>query len=87
MFKAIIIQTDMDKDKTEFALKTVEQQFSMFGKTSLMSKGIKESMDAKFGPDHNVVFGDGFGACFTHADGGYAKISLDKQLTILIFKV
>ena len=85
MITANVLQTDMDKEKEGFILKTVEQKFAEFGKTSLMAKGVKEAMDAQYGPVHNVIFGDNYGASITHETGSYVKINLD-QVTMLIFK-
>ena len=83
--KPTVIQSDMDKSKERFILKTTTEKYREFGRTSSMCKALKEAMDENYGLGHHCIMGGCFGSSVTHVVGSYIAMELDGMM-IIVFK-
>ena len=83
--KPTVIQSDMDKSRESFILKTTTEKYREFGRTSSLCKAVKIAMDETYGLGHQCVMGGDFGSSVTHVEGTYIAMELDGMM-IIVFK-
>ncbi len=83
--KPTVIESDMNKSKECFVLKTTAEKYYEIGRTSNMCKAVKEAMDENYGFGHQCIMGDYFGSSVTHIEGSYIAMELE-GIMIIVFK-